>query len=214
MVLDSQWAHRWMVQAHALMLEHRDCLTELDTQIGDGDHGDNMCRGFSAVVAQLEGQEFDSVGQVLRLSAKTLMSTVGGAAGPLYGTAFLRGAHMAETTVLDAQHLCAFFEAAVDGIQVRGKAHPGEKTMLDAWAPAYEAARERMEAGASVDVILTAAASAAVDGAQATIDFVATKGRASYFGVGSVGHIDPGAYSTGLIMQAAVATLNSMEGEA
>ncbi len=214
MVLDSRWAHRWMVQAHMLMHEYRDYLTALDTQIGDGDHGDNMCRGFSAVVVQLEGQEFDSVGQVLRLSAKTLMATVGGAAGPLYGTAFLRGAHVMEEAGVDAQHLCAFFEAAVDGIRVRGKAQAGEKTMLDAWAPAYEAARERMEAGASVDVILTAAASAAADGAQATVDFVASKGRASYFGAGSVGHIDPGAYSTGLIMQAAVAALNSVEGEA
>jgi len=140
---------------------------------------------------------------VLRLVATTLMSTVGGAAGPLYGTAFLRAAKAAAVADLDAWATVALLEAALDGIVMRGNASPGEKTMVDAWAPAVDAAVVAADNGASAEAVLAAAAVAAEAGALATIPLVATKGRASYLGPRSAGHLDPGARSTELILRAA-----------
>jgi len=205
MTLDVAWAVDWVRRSAQAVAEHRDELVELDRQIGDGDHGENLNRGFTAVVAKLDALEEPpaEIGDVLKLVATTLMSTVGGAAGPLYGTAFLRAAKATAVPELDTNGVVALLEAALEGIVVRGKAHTGEKTMVDAWTPASEAAATASGEGASPAQALAAAAEAAAVGAQATIPLVATKGRASYLGERSAGHLDPGARSTQLILQAA-----------
>lgn len=207
MTLDVGWALDWVRVAAASVAGHRDELVELDRQIGDGDHGTNLDRGFTAVLARLDALDEPpaQVGDVLRLVATTLMSTVGGAAGPLYGTAFLRAAKASATAALDAPGTVALLEAALEGIVARGNASPGEKTMVDAWAPAVDAAVAAADNGASPAAVLAAAAEAAAEGAQATVPLVATKGRASYLGARSAGHLDPGARSSELILRAAAA---------
>ncbi|WP_129336768.1 dihydroxyacetone kinase subunit DhaL [Cellulomonas endophytica] len=203
--LDVTWAQAWTRAAAQVVAEHRDELVELDRQIGDGDHGENLHRGFTAVLAKLDGltEPPGQVGDVLKLVATTLMSTVGGAAGPLYGTAFLRAAKVTATERLDAAGVVAMLEAALEGIVVRGKASPGEKTMVDAWTPAVHAAVEAADGGAEPAAVLAAAATAAEEGAVATDPLVATKGRASYLGERSAGHRDPGAASSALLLRAA-----------
>jgi dihydroxyacetone kinase-like protein len=188
-------------------------LTRLDRDIGDGDHGENLNRGFQAVLAKLDAAEVSDAaelddpaalapGAVLRLVASTLISTVGGAAGPLYGTAFLRAATSAgDAGVLDAAAVAAALAAARDGVAARGHAEPGDKTMLDALGPAAAAAQDAAGTGSVTDV-LSAAAAAAQDGADATVPLVARKGRASYLGERSAGHPDPGATSTAVILHA------------
>jgi dihydroxyacetone kinase-like protein len=176
-------------------------LTRLDREIGDGDHGENMNRGFKAVVPKLDADPGMAPGAVLKLVAMTLMSTVGGASGPLYGTAFLRAATaVGDTDQLDAAAVGAALAAALGGVQARGKAVPGDKTMVDALVPAVEAARGAR--GDSVAEVLQAAAAAAQDGVATTIPLVARKGRASYLGERSAGHADPGATSTAVILRA------------
>ena len=187
MSLDAAWARRWIELSAADIAEQRDYLVDLDRAIGDGDHGENMDRGFKAAVEALEQTQPGSVAEVLKTVAKTLMSTVGGAAGPLYGTAFLRASKAAGDGNLDGAGVAAVIAGALDGIQARGKATTGEKTMVDAWTPALEAAATAAEAGAA-----------------ATEPLRATKGRASYLGERSIGHLDPGAVSTSLILRAAV----------
>lgn len=207
--LTTAWALSWIRGAQAVLAEHRMELIELDQPIGDGDHGENMDRGFKAVVAKLDEVATDlsagisSIQDVLKTVASTLMSTVGGAAGPLYGTAFLRAAKAADGGELDADGVVAVIAAALEGIVARGKAAPGEKTMVDAWTPALAAARDLAEAGASAAAVLRAAADAAAAGAEATIPMQATKGRASYLGERSIGHKDPGATSTAYLLDAA-----------
>ena len=203
MSLDAAWARRWIELAAADVAEQRDYLVDLDRAIGDGDHGENMDRGFKAAVEALGQAEPASVAEVLKTVAKTLMSTVGGAAGPLYGTAFLRASKAAAGGDLDGGGVAAVIEGALSGIQARGKATTGEKTMVDAWTPALEAARAVAEAGGDAGVVLEAAATAAEAGAAATEPLRATKGRASYLGERSIGHLDPGAVSTSLILRAA-----------
>ena len=205
MSVDVAWAIDWVRRSAQTIAEHREELIELDRQIGDGDHGENLFRGFTAVVAKLDAlpAEPADIGEVLRLVATTLMSTVGGAAGPLYGTAYLRAAKATGVTQLDSHGVVALLEAALEGIVARGKATTGEKTMVDAWTPATEAAVTAADGGASPAEVLAAAADAAHEGAQATIPLVATKGRASYLGERSAGHLDPGARSTELILRAA-----------
>ena len=203
MSLDAAWARRWIELAAADVAEQRDYLVDLDRAIGDGDHGENMDRGFKAAVEALGQAEPASVAEVLKTVAKTLMSTVGGAAGPLYGTAFLRASKAAAGGDLDGGGVAAVIEGALSGIQARGKATTGEKTMVDAWTPALEAARAAAEAGGDEGVVLEAAATAAEAGAAATEPLRATKGRASYLGERSIGHLDPGAVSTSLILRAA-----------
>ena len=203
MSLDAAWARRWIELAAADVAEQRDYLVDLDRAIGDGDHGENMDRGFKAAVEALGQAEPASVAEVLKTVAKTLMSTVGGAAGPLYGTAFLRASKAAAGGDLDGVGVVAVIEGALGGIQARGKATTGEKTMVDAWTPALEAARAVAEAGGDAGVVLEAAATAAEAGAAATEPLRATKGRASYLGERSIGHLDPGAVSTSLILRAA-----------
>ena len=204
MSLDAAWARRWIELAAADVAEQRDYLVDLDRAIGDGDHGENMDRGFKAAVEALGQAQPASVAEVLKTVAKTLMSTVGGAAGPLYGTAFLRASKAAGDGELDGAGVAAVIAGALDGIQARGKATTGEKTMVDAWAPALEAARAAAESGSDPAAVLEAAATAAEAGAAATEPMRATKGRASYLGERSIGHLDPGAVSTSLILRAAV----------
>ena len=204
MSLDAAWARRWIELAAADVADQRDYLVDLDRAIGDGDHGENMDRGFKAAVEALEQAQPASVAEVLKTVAKTLMSTVGGAAGPLYGTAFLRASKAAGDGELDGAGVAAVIAGALEGIQARGKATTGEKTMVDAWTPALEAARTAAESGSDPAAVLEAAATAAEAGAAATEPMRATKGRASYLGERSIGHLDPGAVSTSLILRAAV----------
>ncbi len=203
MTLDTAWARAWMTDTKAVIARNREYLIDLDRQIGDGDHGENLDRGFTAVERALGESSPEGIGDVLKLVAKTLMSTVGGAAGPLYGTAFLRAAKAAPTGEAGAQDVVAMVAAALEGIQARGKAERGEKTMVDAWGPALDAAREAADGGATPVEVLVAASQAASAGAQATIPMQATKGRASYLGARSVGHLDPGAVSSSLILDSA-----------
>jgi phosphoenolpyruvate---glycerone phosphotransferase subunit DhaL len=206
--LGTAWAVAWTRRTAQVVLEQRETLIELDRQIGDGDHGENLARGFTAVVAKLDAlaEQPADVGAVLKLVATTLMSTVGGAAGPLYGTAYLRAAKVTAVPALDSAAVVAMLEAGLEGIVARGKASPGEKTMVDAWTPAVEAAVAAADNGASPAAVLAAAAEAARAGAEATTPLVATKGRASYLGERSAGHQDPGATSTALILDAAAGT--------
>lgn len=201
--LDVAWARQFVALAAQAVAERRVELSELDREIGDGDHGENLARGFTAVTAALAGAQTPTVGSVLKLVATTLMSTVGGAAGPLYGTAFLRAAKVTDVEALDVQGVHSLLDAALEGIVARGKAQVGDATMVDAFAPAVEAAGEAAEAGASPAQALRAAADAAATGAASTDDLVALKGRASYLGERSVGHRDPGATSSVLLLDAA-----------
>ena len=200
--LNQAWADAWIRGAQAVLAEQRMELIDLDRAIGDGDHGENMDRGFKAVVAKLDEGGVADVQGVLKIVASTLMSKVGGAAGPLYGTAFLRAAKAVEGDV-DANGVADLIAGALDGIVSRGKATTGEKTMVDAWTPALEAARAAAASGATAAEALRAAATAAAEGAEATIPLQATKGRASYLGERSIGHKDPGATSTAYILNAA-----------
>jgi dihydroxyacetone kinase-like protein len=179
--------------------EHRDELVDLDRAIGDADHGENLNRGFAAVVSALDESVPDTPAGVLKLAATTLISKVGGAAGPLYGTAFLRAAAaVGDRSELDAEAVVAALRAGLEGVRARGKADEGEATMVDALAPAVAAAED--VAGQGVAAVLAAAAEAADRGARSTVDMVARKGRASYLGERSVGHLDPGARSTALLV--------------
>mgnify|MGYP000970099890 CR=1 FL=1 len=203
MSLDAAWARRWIESSAADIAEQRDYLVDLDRAIGDGDHGENMDRGFKAAVEALGQDQPASVAEVLKTVAKTLMSTVGGAAGPLYGTAFLRASKAAGGANLDGEGVAALIEGALDGIQARGKATTGEKTMVDAWGPASDAAAKAASEGADEIAVLEAAAAAAAEGAAATEPMKATKGRASYLGERSIGHLDPGAVSMAMILDSA-----------
>jgi phosphoenolpyruvate---glycerone phosphotransferase subunit DhaL len=206
--LNAAWALAWIRGAQAVLAEHRMELIDLDRAIGDGDHGENMDRGFKAVVAKLDAGAPD-IASVLKVVASTLMSTVGGAAGPLYGTAFMRAAKAAEGD-LDAEGVTAVIAGALEGIVARGKATTGEKTMVDAWTPAVAAAQAVADAGGSAAEALRAAATAAQAGAEATIPLQATKGRASYLGERSIGHQDPGATSTAYLLATAADAAEAM----
>jgi dihydroxyacetone kinase-like protein len=204
--LDVTWAVKWLTLSAQAMAEHRVELIELDRAIGDSDHGENMDRGFQAVLDKLAEAPPQTPGAALKLTAMTLMSKVGGAAGPLYGTAFLRAAtFLGDAPDIDPAAWAGALAAARDGIVARGKAESGDKTMVDAWTPAVEAARKAAADGnGDVLTVLVAAAEAAEAGAVATDPMVARKGRASYLGERSAGHRDPGAASSALILRAAV----------
>lgn len=186
--------------AAAVIQEHRDELVRLDQAIGDADHGENMRRGFTALLSRLDTDSPATPGQALKLVATTLISTVGGAAGPLYGTAFLRAsAAVGDAGELDCELVGRALQAALDGVVARGKAVVGDKTMVDALTPAVAAAAS---VNGSVAAVLSAAADAAAEGAESTVPMVARKGRASYLGERSAGHLDPGARSTFLLLRA------------
>ncbi|MFE4541646.1 dihydroxyacetone kinase subunit DhaL [Arthrobacter sp. NPDC056727] len=203
MGLDVTWAVKWLTLSAQAMAEHRVELIELDRAIGDSDHGENMDRGFQAVLDKLAENPPETPGAALKLTAMALMSKVGGAAGPLYGTAFLRAATtLGDAADVDSAALAAALTAARDGIVARGKAEAGDKTMVDAWTPAADAAAAAAADGDTLAVLI-AAAEAAEAGAVATDPLVARKGRASYLGERSAGHRDPGAASSALILRAA-----------
>jgi dihydroxyacetone kinase-like protein len=204
LALDTAWAIDWVRRTAATIDDHRAELVTLDREIGDGDHGENLDRGFRAVLEAVDAGSFETPGAVLKTVATKLISTVGGAAGPLFGTAYLKAAQAAgDASELDAETLVAVLTAARDGIVSRGKAEVGDKTMVDAWTPAVDAARAAAEAGEGTDRVLAAAADAAAEGAASTEPLVARKGRASYLGERAVGHRDPGAQSSAYVLRAA-----------
>jgi dihydroxyacetone kinase-like protein len=178
--------------------EHRRLLTRLDSAIGDADHGENMHRGMRAAVDRLEG---DTPADVLKAVSMALVSKVGGAAGPLYGTAFLRASKAVDgTDELGGDELVAALEAAFEGVKQRGKSDRGQKTMLDALGPAVDAVRDAVAEGAEVSDALRRGAEAADRGKRETVPVQAQKGRASYLGERSIGHQDPGATSTAMLI--------------
>jgi len=216
MTLDGMWVRNWLQRSADVIAEHRSELGALDREIGDGDHGENLDRGFAAVLEQIGSLPPETTpGPLLRSAAMALVSKVGGASGPLYGTALLKASDAAGgADSLDADAVVAVLSAARDGIVLRGKAAPGDKTMVDAWAPAVDAASAAASGGASPAEVLSAAATAAADGAASTEPLVAHKGRASYLGERAVGHRDPGAQSTALLLRAAADTAGAAGGEA
>ena len=201
----------WLRASAARVHDEAPNLTKLDQAIGDGDHGTNMDRGFQAIVVALDGRpdrdpatsEQAGAVELLRVVGRTLISTVGGASGPLYGTAFLRASGAVgqlDAPVTGGGAIAAALEAAATGIAGLGKSTTGEKTMLDALVPASTAARAALDRGADAAEVAAAARDAAAAGAAATIPMLATKGRASYLGERSIGHQDPGATSLALLL--------------
>ena len=200
MPVDRSTTIKWMSLFAEEIREHRQELVRLDTAIGDGDHGANMDRGMEKAVAKLAGAEEADTGAVLKTVAMTLISTVGGAAGPLYGTLFLQlGSALTGKDGVELPDYAAAWRKGVEGVQARGKAVPGDKTMVDALVPAVEA----LEQATELDGGLRAAIAAAEQGMQATTPLVARKGRASYLGERSAGHQDPGATSSYYLMKTA-----------
>jgi dihydroxyacetone kinase-like protein len=193
----------WMNEASAAVAAEADHLTQLDSAIGDGDHGVNLTRGFRAVLEALADQDDTPPGKQLILAGKTLVSTVGGASGPLWGTALRRAGRAAgDAPELDGPVLASALDAALAGVVELGAAEPGDKTMVDALGPAVRALRAAIEGGVGLPAALAAAAEAAAEGARATVPMQARKGRASYLGERSIGHEDPGAASTALLVAA------------
>jgi dihydroxyacetone kinase-like protein len=194
----------WMTEAAGAVRDQRDYLTQLDAAIGDGDHGTNMDRGFAAVEKALAGQNGDlPPGRLLIVAGKTLVSTVGGASGPLWGSALrAAGRSLGDAETFEGAELADALDAAIAAVVDLGAAAPGDKTMIDALVPAAEALRRGVESDLSLQDAVTAASEAAEEGARATVPLLARKGRASYLGERSVGHQDPGATSAALILRA------------
>jgi len=188
----------------AAIAENKDYLTQLDSEIGDADHGTNMDRGMQAVLPKVGSLEGADLSQLFKTTAMTLISTVGGASGPLYGTLFLQlGTTVTGKTELSAEDWSQALDAAVQAVRARGKAQLGDKTMIDALQPAADSLRDAAQDGATLEAALVACEQAAEQGMQATIPLVARKGRASYLGERSAGHQDPGATSSWLLVRAA-----------
>ena len=199
---------RWLRAFADEVTDHADELTRLDSEIGDADHGSNMRRGMTAVVGKLDAAPDAAPAALLKSAGMTLVSTVGGASGPLYGTFFLRmGTSAGDRAEFDGAAFAAALRAGLEGVVTRGKAQLGDKTMVDALTPAVEALDAALADGASLKDALRAAATAAREGADATVPLVARKGRASYLGERSAGHRDPGATSTTLLLEAAAESL-------
>jgi phosphoenolpyruvate---glycerone phosphotransferase subunit DhaL len=197
-------ALEWMKRFAGEMAEHREELIALDTAIGDGDHGTNMNRGMTKAMEKLDSSEQADPGAVFKAVAMTLVSTVGGAAGPLYGTLFLQmGTALADQPEVDLPAYAAAWRKGLEGVQARGKAEPGDKTMLDALIPGVEA----LESASDLEGGLRAAAQAAEEGMKATTPLIARKGRASYLGERSKDHQDPGATSTYYLFKSAAEAL-------
>jgi dihydroxyacetone kinase-like protein len=210
--LDVAALEAWVREFARSIAEHKDELTELDSAIGDADHGANMDRGMSAAVAAIEAAPPTDPAALLKQVGMTLVSKVGGASGPLYGTLFLRMAGALGPDPADDETFARALRAGLDGVVARGKAEPGDKTMLDALAPACDALDAALAEGRPLGAALTAAAAAAGAGRDATVPLVARKGRASYLGERSAGHQDPGATSTALLLDAAVTALSGGAG--
>src|SRR5579864_98690 len=201
--MDAATITSWMRAIDVAVRAERDHLVQLDAAIGDGDHGTNMVRGFEAVVQALDGDADQPPGKLLVLAGRTLVSTVGGASGPLWGSALRSGGRvLGEQSTFDGAELVEVLAAALASVKDLGTAAVGDKTMVDALEPAVDTLRTKVTDGASLDEALADAAGAAERGMRATIPLQARKGRASYLGERSVGHQDPGATSTALIMRA------------
>ena len=213
--VDVEALDRWIRRYAEEVGRNKDLLTELDSAIGDADHGSNMDRGMSATVAardeaSSQGHPFTTAGALLKSVGMTVVSSIGGASGPLYGTLFLRmGTAAGDVEALDGAGFSRALTAGLAGVVARGKAELGDKTMCDALAPACAALDTSLAEGTGLSEALAAAASAADAGRDATIPMLARKGRASYLGERSIGHQDPGATSAALLVNAAAATLGS-----
>jgi dihydroxyacetone kinase-like protein len=198
----------WIERYAAHIAEQKDYLTQLDAAIGDADHGANMNRGFQAVLGKKADFQNSDIGALLKVVAMTLISTVGGASGALYGTFFLQASTMAgNKTELSPTEFGSILEKGLAGIVLRGKAAIGDKTMVDALQPAIKAYKQSIEAGDALKQALAKAVTAADEGLSSTVPLVARKGRASYLGERSAGHPDPGATSTVLLFRSAAETL-------
>jgi len=200
--MDIVQARAWIEAIAAAVTAQADQLTQLDSAIGDADHGANLRRGFAAVVAALASLEPQTVGELLVKTGTTLISTVGGASGPLYGSAFRAIGKPLSARAIDGDQLLAGLRDGLAAIQRLGAAVPGDKTMVDAYAPAVAAFERELGAGGTLASAAARAADAAEDGMRATSALVARKGRASYLGARSAGHQDPGATSTALVFRA------------
>lgn len=198
----------WLERFGDVVTEQRGYLTELDSAIGDADHGANMARGMAAVTAKIGASPAGAADELFKSVGMTLVTSVGGASGPLYGTFFLRmGMAAGPVTEFDGPALGAALRAGLDGVVARGKAEAGDKTMFDAMAPALDAYDHAVATGATIAAAAAAAADAAALGRDATVPLVARKGRASYLGERSAGHLDPGATSTAFLFRALAETL-------
>ncbi|MCR2044223.1 dihydroxyacetone kinase subunit DhaL [Anaerosalibacter massiliensis] len=191
--------------------ENKDYLTELDAKIGDSDHGINMDKGFSAVLEKLPSLKEKDCGTILKTVAMVLISKVGGASGPLYGTVFLKGAAVVQDKMeINEEDAVAIFDEAIKGVKMRGKAEKGDKTMLDALIPAYEDFKDSIENGEDIVKASYNAQKAAYEGVEYTKEIIAKKGRASYLGERSIGHQDPGATSSYLLLKTIWKTLDEI----
>lgn len=200
---------KWLQSVAIVLEENKEYLTELDAAIGDADHGINMNRGFQKVITQLPTVADKDIGSILKTVSMTLISSVGGASGPLYGTLFLKASSaVAGKSKLTDEDMVALLQAGVDGVVQRGKANLGDKTMLDALSPAADAFQQAIANGTTTVEALQQAVSAAKQGMKDTIPLVAKKGRASYLGDRSVNHPDPGATSTYLILKTLLETVS------
>lgn len=204
----------WIKAYAQVIRENKNYLTQLDSDIGDADHGVNMDRGFQAVLGKLPGVSDKDIGAIFKTVGMTLVSTVGGAGGPLYGTFFLQaGGASADKMELNLQDWASALEAATNGVIQRGKAQAGDKTMVDALLPAVQALKDASASQKSLAEALKQSADAAEEGMKATIPLVARKGRASYLGERSAGHQDPGATSTFLLLDTAAKTWSRNESQ-
>lgn len=187
----------WLEKLSVVYAEQKEYLTELDSAIGDADHGINMNRGFTKVMEKLPTVQDKDIGTILKTVGMTLMSSVGGASGPLYGTFWMKGGMLlAGSEELSSEDFLKFIEAGVDGILLRGRPERGDKTMYDLWAPVLEDMQKSAEAGADVPAMVASALPVGKEALEATIPLQARKGRASYLGERSIGHQDPGATSS------------------
>jgi phosphoenolpyruvate---glycerone phosphotransferase subunit DhaL len=203
-IVDAQTVTSWLNEAEEQIAARSDYLTQLDAAIGDGDHGTNMRRGFDAVGKALAGQGDDTPpGRLLIVAGKTLVATVGGASGPLWGSALRRaGRALGEADTFDGQQLANALDAAIEGVVELGAATSGDKTMIDALVPAAQALHDALDSDQGLEEALRVASAAAQAGAEATVPMQARKGRASYLGERSIGHQDPGATSAAIILAA------------
>lgn len=195
MTYDKDWALRWLNDFGERVQENKQLLSDLDQAIGDGDHGINMARGLSELKKAFTEKEPADLKDVFKTAGMTMVSKVGGASGPLYGTAFLNMSKAVDSEKIDAEGLTKVIEAGLEGIEKRGKSHAGEKTMIDVWEPVVNALHQEDLTDDVVEAAL-----------QKTKDLKATKGRASYLGERSIGHLDPGAYSSALLFHAMLQT--------
>jgi dihydroxyacetone kinase-like protein len=209
MVVTRDQMVQWLESTAAVMKENKEYLTQLDSPIGDADHGINMDRGFRKVLEKLPSVADKDIGNILKTTGMTLISSVGGASGPLYGTFFMRGGMAVDAKEeLTGEDLATMLQAAVDGVVQRGRAQPGDKTMVDAWLPAMKALRESLNGDNDNTIAaLSQAVAAAEGGMKDTIPMLAKKGRASYLGERSIGHQDPGATSSYLMLKTLLDTL-------